>query len=449
MRRTVALLLLSMAIAPALRAAPTTTLIYPPWKHCFGLHRVTQTHLTLRAGFRYKFDNPQGLAAVKLRAEDDTTSTRDDDELTVFGVNSGQSMLIYNTSLTAVAFYGAPGSGVGQFRDAHGIAAERSGLVVVADTGNDRLHVLQYEQDKLHHVRFIAGDFAGQPLRRPLGVALEAGEIYVCDSGNARVLVLDRQGGLRRVLAPATATGPFLHEPFAIAAIRAGARHNFFGEDFVVVTDSSHSRLVTLFHDGRVRDVRRSAELGEQVREFYYVALDLHANVYTSDRSGRLHKFDRKLRYLLSIGRAGRDEYEFDEPRGLGLYRRFGQLFVAERAGAHYFWTGTDVFSPRLVELQADANGVWSGTVRYFLTEYARVQLELVDREERRVVLLQKPRWQNVGAVRTRVTFQAPASDGPLRLRVEAVPTYSSRRHLLVRKLGPPLPDLKRSVGEP
>lgn len=410
---------------------------------------MTQTHLTLRVGFRHRFDNPQGLAAVKLRAEDDSTSAKDDDELTVFGVNSGENMLIYNTSLTAIAFYGTSGDGVGEFRDPHGIAADRTGLVVVADTGNDRLHVLQYADDALHHVRFIAGEFAGRPLRRPFGVALEDGEIYVCDSQNARVLVLDPRGTLRRVLAPRGADGPFLHQPFAVAAIRAQASFNYFDEDFVVVTDSNHARLVKLSHDGRVLGVRRSAQLGQQVGEFYYAALDLHANVYASDRSGRLHKFDRKLGYLLSIGRSGRGDYEFDEPRGLGLYRRFGQLFVAERAGAHYFWTGTDVFSPRLVDLQVRSDSVWTGVVRYFLTEYARVQLELVDDDERRVVLLQKPRWQNVGAVRTQVTFRAPRKPGKLRLRVEAVPTYSSRRHLVVRKLGPPLPDLTPSVGAP
>src|SRR5262245_34277324 len=56
----------------------STTFVYPPWQHCYGLHRVTQTHLTLRAGFRYKFDDPEGVAAMKLAAEDDTTTTKDD-----------------------------------------------------------------------------------------------------------------------------------------------------------------------------------------------------------------------------------------------------------------------------------------------------------------------------------------------------------------------------------
>jgi hypothetical protein len=225
-----------------------------------------------------------------------------------------------------------------------------------------------------------------------------------------------------------------------VAAIRPRSAHNYFGASFVVLTDSSRSRLLRLTQDGRVLQVRRLADIGEQAEEFGYVAIDYHANVYVSDRSGRLHKFDRRMRHLLSFGRPGFGDYEFDEPRGIGLYRRFGQVFVAERAGAQYFWTGTDVFSPQLVDVVRDAAGGWQGVARYFLTEYSRVRLELVDADERPVVELHRPLWRSVGAVQTPVSFRLPRVKGPLRLRVEPVPTYSSRRHHIVHKLGPPMP---------
>ena len=432
-------LLLAVGTAAVRADTGSTTFVYPPWQHCYGLHRVTQTHLTLRAGFRYKFDDPEGLAAIKLAAEDDTTTTKDDDELTVFGVNSGQGMIIYNTSLTSLAFYGSEGNGPGEFRRPLGVAADRAGHVVVADTGNDRLHLLHYADDALHPDQIIAGEFAGRRLRRPSGVAIEGGEIYVCDPENARILVLGLEGQLQRVIAPQVDGRPFLVEPFGVAAIRARSDFNFFGEDFVAVTDSNRSRLVQLTPEGEVKAVRRVRELGTQARGFDYVAIDLYANVYCSDRSGRLHKFDRKLHTLLSFGRPGKGEYEFDEPRGLGLYRRFGQLFVAERAGAQYLWMGTDVFTPRLGELQLQPDGEWKGVARYFLTEYARVQLDLVRGDDAPVVSLQKPRWQNVGPVEVPVVFRAPEGSEPLRLRVEAIPTYSSRRSLVVLKTSAPV----------
>lgn len=449
-RRTVALLVASLvpAALPAAPPPPATTLVYPPWGHCYGMHRVTQVHLTVRAGFRAKFDDPQGLAAVKMRAEDDSTTSKDDDELTVLGVNSGQNQIIYNTSLSAIAFYGSAGKGIGQFRAPTGIAADREGNVVVADTGNDRLHVLRYADDRLQHVRFLQPSHEGKRLLRPTGVALEAGELYVCDPNQHRILILDLQGKVLQVLAPAAEGKPLLQQPSAVAAIRARADFNFFGEDFVAVVDSGRARLVQLAPDGRVLAIRRVRELGPQAREFAYVAIDYHANVYCSDGSGRLHKFDRKLRTLLSIGKPGTDEFMFDQPRGIGLYRRFGQIFVAERAGAQYLWTGTDVFTPSLVDLVRGKDGAWNGVVRYFLTEYARVQLELVDAKDQSVIVVQKSRWQAAGPVSTPVSFRLPSTEGALRLRVDAVPTYSSRTYLRVRKHGPPL-DLRAAASSP
>ncbi len=428
----------ALTAAEARAQAPTTTLIYPPWSHCYGMHRVNQTHLTLRAGFKYHFDDPQGVAALKLAAEDDPASSRDDDELTVFGVNSGQHMLIFNTSITTIAFYGREGSGVGQFRHPHGVAADRAGHVIVADTGNDRLHVLQYENDALHHGRFIAGSFNGRRLRGPTGVALEAGEIYVCDPGENRILVLDLEGNLRRELRPERQGTALLQDPFAIAVIRADATMNFFGEDFIVVTDSMLSRVWKLDQRGEPFAVQRIRDVTPGGGEFYYPAIDYYANVYCSDRGGRLHKFDRNLRFLLDIGRPGKSDFEFDEPRGLGLYRRFGQMFIAEREGAQYMWIGTDVFTPSMSDVRSIAANRWRGTVRYFLTEYATVQLDLADAAGNARVALQPPVWTGPGPIEKSVEFAAPDPAG-WRLRVEAVPTYSSRKTLRVEKMSQPI----------
>ena len=181
--------------------------------------------------------------------------------------------------------------------------------------------------------------------------------------------------------------------------------------------------------------------------EFYFVALDYYANVYCSDRSGRMHKFDRDLRYLLSIGHPGRDDFELDEPRGIGLYRRFGQIFVSEREGAQYFWIGTDVFTPSVSELRFGPDGSWSGVARYFLTEYATVSLSLVGEDGRTVVTLQAPGWTAPGPVSRPVTFRVPDGAGRLRLEVVAVPTYSSRRILRVEKRTPALPLVPRAAG--
>ena len=154
---------------------------------------------------------------------------------------------------------------------------------------------------------------------------------------------------------------------------------NFFGEDFIVVSDSMLSRVWKLDRRGQPFAARRVRDIGSGGKgEFYYVAIDYYANVWCSDRGGGLHKFDRELRFLSSVGRPGHDDYEFDEPRGLGLYRRFGQLFVSEREGAQYLWMGTDVFTPSVADLKRIRAA--AGAVRaVFPHGYSQVKLDLVD----------------------------------------------------------------------
>jgi hypothetical protein len=114
-------------------------------------------------------------------------------------------------------------------------------------------------------------------------------------------------------------------------------------------------------------------------------------------------------------------------------------MFVAEREGAQYLWIGTDVFTPSVSQLEREADGTYRATVRFFLTEYARVGLDLVDESGAVRGGVQPPTWMPPGAIERRVRFVVPEGAGKLQLRVEAVPTYSARKVLRVEKRTPPL----------
>jgi hypothetical protein len=221
--------------------------------------------------------------------------------------------------------------------------------------------------------------------------------------------------------------------------VRADEENNFFGSDFIVVTDSLQLRLVQLDRTGARLASQRVQDVGRGSGEFDYPAIDYYGSVYCSDRGGRLHKFDRELHYLLAIGTPGRGDYEFDEPRGLGLYRRFGQLFVAEREGAQYLWMGTDVFTPSVTEVNPRPDGTTTATVRYFLTEYSLVQLDLVDAAGTVRAPLQPSAWTPPGSCTRPVRWRLTDAPAGLRVRVQALPTYSSRKVLKVEKSSQPL----------
>lgn len=80
--------------------------------------------------------------------------------------------------LTLVATWGGPGSGEGQFKEPRDIAVDNQGHVYVADTGNKRVQVLDAEGKFL--TQWQKGD---QPFVEPLALVVNsAGEILVLDS---------------------------------------------------------------------------------------------------------------------------------------------------------------------------------------------------------------------------------------------------------------------------
>ena len=79
---------------------------------------------------------------------------------------------------------------------------------------------------------------------------------------------------------------------------------------------------------------------------FTYLAVDYCDNLYVTDPvSHAVHKFDRNLTYLTTFGGPGTGDAQFLSPRGIAIYRRFGQTFIVEKDGAQYYWVGADLRS--------------------------------------------------------------------------------------------------------
>ena len=85
--------------------------------------------------------------------------------------------------------------GVGSFREPEDLFVSSDNHVYVADTGNNRIVILD---EGLNLVRVLDGfevNGAMQSFRSPRGLFVtDEGDLYVADYGNARVVVLDRQG---------------------------------------------------------------------------------------------------------------------------------------------------------------------------------------------------------------------------------------------------------------
>jgi len=431
-RTALAFLLAGLATADAAAYDPST-LVYPPFRHCLGLHKVTTFHLFVYLGTRTHFNEPGAVTAVKFDSEDDRRATWDDDELTVLGLNTGECEIIYNTSLTSADVFGECGSGPGQFLNPQGIAAEPDGDVYVADTGNDRIVRLRYENDRLRFADAFGSAGTGPlELSSPSDVAVgSSGRLYIADTGNDRVVIVTPRVTPVAALAGDPASGIALDGPSALAVTEAVDPWTAAPRDAIVVVDRGGTRLTGLSGDGRSYASVLAGDLPLGNAHFDRVAIDFYGSVYVTDTARcQIHKFDRSLSYVASFGRRGTERLELLEPRGITIWRRFGQVFVTEKAGAQYFWMGTEIR-----DLRADPSAfqplAGETRIRYALSEYSRVTVEILDADgavvhtpvlsRRRAIGENAERWNGTGP-----DGRTGLPGGTYTVRVTARPTYAA-----------------------
>jgi hypothetical protein len=258
-----------------------------------------------------------------------------------------------------------------------------------------------------------------------------SGRLYVTDTGNNRIIVMAPSGEWLDEIEGDQDSGFVLDAPVGVAAVEAEDPWISSKQDFLVVADRGGTRLTRLTLDGRVTAGTDADAIPEPEAHFDYLAIDYYGNVYATDRSNdRIRKFDRDLQFVTGIGHHGTGDMELDEPRGITLYRRFGQIFITERAGAQYFWIGTDIQNAR-VDPSEIGPGVGQALVHYYLTETARVDLNVYDssgklvatpvKNRRRAIGENTERWK--GTVGPEAT---PLPPGEYTLRLIARPTYSA-----------------------
>lgn len=409
-------------------AEQPTTLITPPFQHTFGFNRIGRMLVSMYLGPSFRLNDPQGLCAAKMIDEDDPTTYRDDHILTLFAVNSGTGQILYNVKLLEPKVFGAEGSGVGQFRRPHGICCTPEGDVYVADTDNNRVVRLRYAAARLSWAGVVDSG-----LVRPRDVAVDSrGRVYVTDTGNDRIRVYSPEG------IPLASWEHEFEQPSGIVVIDQQAPFNLFSEEYAAVIDRQGTRISQLTLSGslvRRLDCRR---MGLDTAGFSYGAVDLHGNLYVTDQVwNEIHVFDPGLRPIVSFGRE-RGQSVLNSPRGIAIWRRFGQVFVAEADGGSYFWIGLDgyfigCFPPQFA---SDTPGT---TIAVYITEMADLEAEIADSTGSVVRRLAPPHQQRPGEVlivwdgRDDMGLLVP--EGVYTVRVRIRPTYSRPKYMLRKEL--------------
>ncbi len=374
-------LILSFALSVLPLTAPQliknpTTLVRPSFKHTMGYNRATPFELKLIFGKALSFQQPQGIACCKLKALDDPKTHKDDDELTVYCTNSWANQIVYNKSIKEIKTYGAFGSKCGEFWWPQGIAATSDGNIYVTDVENHRVVHLKNKivEKNLKWVTEI-GKFGCDTSKfdHPCDVVVDSkGQIWIADCGNNRIQVFAQEGGFLKEIKR-------LNKPIALAVIDKGERWSRYKDEFLVVIDDAGKRIQKFDLNGKLL-VR--SDFGQDC-EFSDCAIDYYGNIWVTDKLNNcLHKFDRYLRYIVKVLQPGGKE--FISPRGITIWKRFGQVFVVEREAISYFWIGVDgyiegcypsIFNPK-------EKGV---TIVLYLTELANISGKIYDEDNKEV----------------------------------------------------------------
>ena len=215
--------------------------------------------------------------------------------------------------------WGHPGSGPGQYSSPWGVAVDRSGQVLIADSGN---HRIQRTTAWTNAMTDLAGTFLGElghngkaagELEFPSDVAPDAeGNLYVVDSGNDRVQKLTAAGKpLASWGGPGSGPGQFA-TPLGIALGPDGS---------VYVTDSLNHRIHKLDASGRFLAVW--GEPGNGPGQFAGpagIAVDGAGRVYAVDRGNdRVQVFDATGRFLGAFGERGTGKGQLLRPYGVAV----------------------------------------------------------------------------------------------------------------------------------
>jgi sugar lactone lactonase YvrE len=187
---------------------------------------------------------------------------------------------------TANMFEGGKGTGGGQFDDPLGIAVDRSGNVLVADSRNARIEKFAPSGAFITSLG-TKGTGYGQ-FSEPNGVAIDGdGNIYVADAGNHRVAKLAPDGSV-----VAQWSDPGFYGPRDIA----------IGPDnSVYVLDQGHSRIVKMDPNGHVLAVWGSEGSGDgQFANHTGLAVDPKSGrIYVADPlHNRIQVFDSNGKFL-------------------------------------------------------------------------------------------------------------------------------------------------------
>jgi DNA-binding beta-propeller fold protein YncE len=203
-----------------------------------------------------------------------------------------------------------------EFPSLVGICQVPGGNLVCTDSRLNRVFVIKDNG--------IFGLLQDQPLKQPTGIAYNplTGELWIAETGNHRIVVLDEDGNLERTIgARGTSPGNF-NFPTFIWIDHSGR---------VYIVDSMNFRIQVFHADGTYLFSfgKNGNATGDMARP-KGIATDSEGNIYVADALfNTIQVFDSEGTFLYNFGKQGHDKGDFWIPAGICVDSR-DYIYVAD-----------------------------------------------------------------------------------------------------------------------
>ena len=229
---------------------------------------------------------------------------------------------------------GRPGQGAGQFLQPIGLALDHRGQLYVADSGNNRVQVVDDEGNFI--AEYGTHGWRTGEFDTPTDVAINFQRtelLYVADTGNNRVQYCNLVDRIFRLMAASRSkyddggdeadTAIELDLPGGVGIGRNGE---------IYVLDTGNHRFIRFNTEGLPALIRGGfGRAREQLRNPTDLIVDPHGNVYIVDSGNhRIKKYDFSGNLVKMWGTEGEAPGQFREPSHIAL-DRWNYLYVTDR----------------------------------------------------------------------------------------------------------------------
>ena len=270
------------------------------------------------------FLNKWGTSGISLSRPSAIAKDKDNN---YFIADTGNYRIVKISATGDVSAWGSKGNGNGEFNAPTGVAVDSTGAVYVSDSSNNRIQKFGNNGTYTTQWGSWSNDdfYDNGNLVRPEHIIVDTqDQIWVADSGNARVQTYDSLGNFKSIFGHCIVPGEgcALLQPHGMALFESRAyvtNTNFGSNDWEIGVASG------MQHD-LIKDLWFATGFGQygtadgQLTRPVDIAIDSQGNKYVVDASNnRVTKYNLSDQYVLDWGSFGYGLGQFNAPTGIFL----------------------------------------------------------------------------------------------------------------------------------